>query len=409
MNSNQFPTLLEQVNAQTAIVEAATLPAVPANIARPSFGGRPQTTGGSILTRASREWSSRPSDERFLDLHELHDHTTRIKENSRAKVVANRSMQAQPTDDARGLVVVGPNGSPVTPTHWAFGQLAQRAGAPAGYLRDLPSPLAADCINYGLKCRDIEDMGVLLSRGDDSYKLAAVTGPQYGRIWNSTITGALVDRFGDGITGDFRVPGEFGKAVAVTRENTTLYASDRDMFVFLADEQHRIEIPNRRDGQTGTLARGFFVWNSEVGAGTLGIATFLFDYVCCNRIVWGSREYAEIRVRHTAGAPFRWLEEVMPAIGRYANSSTASVVKAIEDARNSKIGDADKVREFLAGRFSRSQAAAISAAHLAEEGRPIETLWDATVGATAYARGLQYQDARVDIEREAGKILNMAA
>jgi hypothetical protein len=373
---------------------------------------RPSVTPGAsrTLTQASRQWASRPSDERFVSLTELDAHCQNVRTNSRARVVPNRALRAEPTPDNSGLVVVGPNGSPVSPTHWAFGQLAQRADAPAGYLRDLPSPLAADCINYGLMRRDVEEMGVLLNKGSDSYQLTAVTGPNYGRVWNSTITRALVDRFGDGITGDFRVPGEFGRAVTVTKENTTLFASDRDMFVFLADEKNRIEIPDRRDGQPGTLARGFFVWNSEVGAGTLGIATFLFDYVCCNRMVWGARQYGEIRVRHTAGAPMRWLEDVTPAIERYANSSTHSITHAIEQARLAKIGNgSDDVREFLAKRFNRSQAGAMMAAHMSDEGRPIETLWDATVGATAYARGLQYQDARVDIEREAGKILDLAS
>jgi hypothetical protein len=50
------------------------------------------------------------------------------------------------------------------------------------------------------------------------------------------------------------------------------------MFVFLADEERRIEVPARRDGQPGSLARGFFVWNTEVGDKTLGAAFFLFDY-----------------------------------------------------------------------------------------------------------------------------------
>jgi hypothetical protein len=66
------------------------------------------------------------------------------------------------------------------------------------------------------------------------------------------------------------------------------------MFVFLADEKNRIELPNRRDGKTGELARGFFVTNSETGAGALKIKTFLFDYVCANRIVWGAHELEEI-------------------------------------------------------------------------------------------------------------------
>jgi len=228
-------------------------------------------------------------------------------------------------------------------------------------------------------------------------------------VWNSDIATALVDRFGDGINGAFRVPGEFGKRVEVTKENTTLYASDRDMFVFLADEERRIEIPNRRDGKPGSLARGFFVWNSETGAGTLGIATFLFDYVCCNRMVWGPREYQEIRVRHTAGAPIKWLEDVAPAIEAYAHSSTDGIAQTLALARSHRIGDVDKVREFLSKRFTKSQAGAMMAAHQTEEGRPIETLWDAATGATAYARGIQYMDQRVSIEREAGKIIDLAA
>jgi hypothetical protein len=48
------------------------------------------------------------------------------------------------------------------------------------------------------------------------------------------------------------------------------------------------------------------------------------------------------------------------------------------------------------------------AAHMAEEDRPIETLWDATVGATAYAKGIKWQDDRVDIERQAGRIMALA-
>ena len=118
-----------------------------------------------------------------------------------------------------------------------------------------------------------------------------------------SVVNALIDQFGDGATGDFRVPGMFGQALdQVTGENTTLYAGDRDMFIFLADEQNRIELPGRRDGKTGQLARGFFVSNSEVGAGTLKLKTFLFDYVCCNRIVWGAEQFNEIKIRHTAGA-----------------------------------------------------------------------------------------------------------
>jgi hypothetical protein len=322
----------------------------------------------------------------------------------------SRSIHAAPVegDETRKqLVVVGPDGAPTVPTNWAFGQLAGRVQAPAGYLRTLPADLAADALNYGLFKRPVEDMGVLLRQNGGS-ELAAVTGPNYGRVWNADVTKALVDRFGDGITGDFTVPGEFGKAVDVTKANTTLFASDRDMFVFLADEKHRIDLPGRRPGLTGSLARGFFVWNSEVGSKTLGIGTFLFDYVCCNRMVWGAEGYQEITLRHSVSAPTRWIEEVAPAIEAYANKSTDSITTAIEAARSARL-DPDKVDEFLTKRFTRGQAVAIKAAHMADEDRPIETLWDVSVGATAYARGIKFQDDRVDIERKAGRIMAEAS
>ena len=379
------------MNAVSNVIDLNTLP----------------SRGPSQLSQASRQWASRPDDERFLSLTEMQSHCERIRAHSAARVVPNRSLQAVPVEgDNKALRLMGPSGAPVDVTNWAFGQLAQRAGAPAGYLRDLPAPLAADCINYGLRySREVEEMGVLLTRDDERTTLRAATGPNYGRIWNADIVRALVDRYGDGITGDFRVPGEFGQRVEVSKANTTLYASDRDMFVFLADESNRIEVKNRRDGKTGSLARGFFVWNSETGAGSYGVAFFLFDFACMNRTVWGAEGYTEIRGRHTSGAPDRWLSQVAPSIEAFRNGSASVIERRIEAAQSARIPDVDA---FLSSRFSGKVAEAVKMAHVADEGRPIESLWDASVAVTAYARGIEYQDQRVSVEREGGKILSLA-
>jgi hypothetical protein len=335
-------------------------------------------------------------------------HFNRI--NSMAKCISSRQLEARPIDgDLEGLEIVGPNGGTVTPTHWAFGQLAGLAGAPAGYLRNLPGALAADCMNYGLRfTRDIQDVGVLVRHDEaaDVNELVAATGPNYGRVWNETIVRALIERFGDGVTGAFKVPGEFSKDVVVTKANTTLYAGDRDMFVFLADEKNRIEIPNRRNGQPGSLARGFFVWNSEVGSASFGVAMFLFDYVCCNRMVWGAEGFKEIRARHTVSAPDRWIEEVAPAIQAYADSSSAPAEALLIAAQAKRVDD---VEAFLAKRFTKREVGAVIAAHQADEQRPMETLFDVATGITAYARGIQWQDKRVEFERKAGQVLDLAA
>ncbi len=164
-------------------------------------------------------------------------------------------------------------------------------------------------------------------------------------------------------------------------------------------------MPNRRDGKSGSLARGIFAWNSEVGSQTAGIASFYFDYACCNRIVWGAEGFREIKLRHTSGAPHRFLEQVQPALQRYVEQPTMGITEAIKAAQAARVDDVD---EFLAKRFTRSEVSAIKLAHDVEEGRPIETLWDVATGATAYARSIPHQDDRVQIERKAGVILDLA-
>jgi hypothetical protein len=362
----------------------------------------------TTLMQASRQWATRPHDQRFTSLHDLLAFSRHQREMSGASVLSSRRLTAVPDDiDPRKGLLIETANTRAEPTHFSFGQLASLIGAPAGYLRELPAPLVADCLNYGLKIgRDVEEVGILTTFKGDGTELRAATGPRYGRVWNADVAEALVERFGDGISGDWRVPGEFGRDVVVDKSNTTLFAGDRDMLVFLADENYLIEVPNRRAGTTGAMARGFFVWNSEVGAATLGAGFFLFDYVCCNRIVWGAQDYTEVRIRHTAGAPDRWLEEVVPVLTEYAEASAKPVMQAIEDARSKRLDDVDK---FLSERFGKRLAADLRSVHEHEEHRPIETLWDVTTAATAFARNIPNQDKRVALEREAGKVMQLAA
>lgn len=362
------------------------------------------------LMQANQQWSTRPDDQRFLSLIELQEHMADLRQRSRSKVISNRDVAIAPVAGNHKALVIETSKNQAAVTNWAFGQLAQLAGAPAGYLRSLPTPIVADAMNYGLRyARDVEEMGILVSREDqrDLITLRAATGPNYGRIWNDDICRALVNRFGDGVSGEFRIPGEFGvQGQPITKQNTTIYGSDRDMWVFLADETNRITVDNRRNGRSGSLARGFFVWNSEVGAMSYGVAFFLFDYMCGNHIVWGAQEYKEVKGRHSSGAPHRWLEQVTPAIESFIHAKEGTVGDVIAAAQKKRVDDLDA---FLKTRFTNAQSEAIKLAHDADEGRPMASLWDVATGITAYARGVPHMNERVTIEREAGKVLALAA
>lgn len=372
----------------------------------------------TTLTQASRQWASHPADERFLSLTELREKVSGQRQRSISTVVSSRRIEVQPhpMDPIKGIAIAGDD-TMVDPTHWAFGQLANLAGAPASFLRKLPAPLVADAMNYGLRfMRDAEEIGILRTEAEkvgdagtiiEHTQLRAATGPRYGRVWNEEIVTALEQKFGDGRTGDFRVPGEFGQQVEITRANTTIYGSDRDIFVFLADEENRIDVKNRRHGQPGSLARGFFVWNSEVGSQSIGAAFFLFDYVCMNRIVWWGQDFKEIRLRHTKSAPDRWLEEISPVLIEYSNASAQPIADTIREAQRKRVDD--DLDRFLRNRFTTAEAKAIQAAHEREEGRPIETIWDVVTGTTAHAKTIEHQDARVDLERKGGRLLDLVS
>lgn len=369
------------------------------------------------LLQASRQWATRTSDERLLNLFELGAKTRHEREISKDAVVSSRDLEfmPDPSDPLKGLLVQRKGiGKVAVPTHFATGQLATLAKAPVGYLRTLPTPLVADLLNYGMGyARDVEETKILV-RQNGKTELAAATGPNYGRVWNSDIADALIRNFGNGISGDWCVPGEFGKRVEVTKENTTIYAGDRDMFVFLADEKNRIQMQGRRSmGMNkqhgdGSLARGFFVWNSEVGSATLGVAMFLFDYTCSNRIVWGAQGFREIKLRHTSGAPDRFIEQVMPVLNNMHKSSAAPIEQTIKAAQSAALDES--VSDFLSKRrYSTSKIAQVIGAFEDEEQRPIESIWDVVTGITAAAKSIGWQDERVVMERDAGKILDLVA
>jgi hypothetical protein len=377
-----------------------------------------------VLGTASQQWSSRPMDERFLSLIDMDSFVSGEHARAEQVVRANRDVTFEAVEDGshRGLfaMVEGPRERsqvrgdrvPVDPTHWSFGQLANLAGAPAGFLRDLPAELTADILNYRLTVdRQVEEIGMLFRRPIDNDSnahrtIAAATGPGYGRIFNDSIVKALRRHFGDGRTGQWRVPGEFGREVAVTKDNTTLYASDRDMFVFLTDERNPIEVKNRRDGKPGTMSRGFYIYNSEVGSSKFGLASFFLDYVCMNRNIWGVEGFEEITFRHSSGAPHRFIERAMPLLERYSRSGTVEITTQIAAAQAAKV---DNVADFLAKRkFTKSTIEAVQKAHTKDEGRPIETLFDLSNGITAHARSIEYQDERVALERKAGEIFALA-
>ena len=198
--------------------------------------------------------------------------------------------------------------------------------------------------------------------------------------------------------------------VDVSKDTTTLYASDRDVFLFLVDDLNPIEAGTLPDGAPDLYFRGFYCWNSEVGAKTLGIASFYLLAVCQNRNLWGVEDFQEISIRHSKYAANRFAHEAAPALTRFANSSPAPFVEGIRATRERIVARTDEDRtDFLRKRgFSKTETAKIVETVLAEEGHPPESVFDFVQGITAFARSKPQQDARLDMEGRAKKLLERA-
>src|SRR5439155_14156253 len=104
-----------------------------------------------------------------------------------AKVIERPYAELRVEAQGEDVNLVGRGGIPATFTHWSFGQLSARAGAPADYLRSLPPTLAAQNLNYGLCNRPPEGNAQLLFHADGSLVLRAFTSDKYSRIWNHEV------------------------------------------------------------------------------------------------------------------------------------------------------------------------------------------------------------------------------
>jgi hypothetical protein len=385
-----------------------------------SSGFKVDISRGERIGRVSSEWFSRPDDERFLSLTNLYDTVRSRAERAHARTIESAAIRVEATrDNAERLELLVPGQrQAIAPTHWSYGQLCSLVGAPATYMRQLPAPLAAINLQHGLLNHRAE-LVKTLEMDDGRLELRAVTGPEYGRIWDHELVSAVMKIAGNG-TGDtmWKVPGVLDWAtmthnpfIDITKDTTTLYASDRDVFLFLVDDTHPIEagrLPNR---EPDLYFRGFYAWNSEVGSKTLGIASFYLRAVCANRNLWGTENFEEITIRHSKFAAQRFAHEAAPALTRFANSSPAPFIAGIKAARERIVARKDDDREtFLRRRgFSKGETGKVIEMVLSEEGRPPESIFDFVQGITALARTKTNQDTRLELEGKAKKLLESAA
>jgi hypothetical protein len=101
---------------------------------------------------------------------------------------------------------------------------------------------------------------------------------------------------------------------------------------------------------------------------------------------------------------------VAPALTSFANSSPAPFVAGITAARQRIVARTDEDRESFLRKngFSKSDTSKVIETVLGEENRKPERIFDFVQGITAVARGKTHQDARLELEGKAKRLMERA-
>ncbi len=157
-----------------------------------SHGYKVDVSRGQNIGRVSSEWFNRPADERYLSLTDLRNSVKHRSERSKTRIIESEAIRVEASRDnpERLTLMLPAANAPVAPTHWSFGQLASLVGAPATYLRQLPAALAGINLQHGLLNHRAEQVKTLeIENG--RLELRAVTGPDYGRIFDHELVEAV--------------------------------------------------------------------------------------------------------------------------------------------------------------------------------------------------------------------------
>ena len=385
---------------------------------------------------AHRQWAQRPPDECFQTLEDLHNFCSGYRERSYTTSLPVSVLEAWPTEDNdiklvpkvtdaygekwAGMAMVPKTG--LSFTNFSFRQFCSYIDASdaARYLSRLPTDIACLNINHGLNNTEPKSAKLLLQsegtkgtgNGGTTF-LKAATSRVYNRIWNSEVTAFLLranECFDNRLAPPFswmndRGSGDNGGNGGKT--GTGLYASDHDMFAFLVDSDKAI------DGISGSeLVRGFYIYNNEVGTGSLGLCAFLCDMVCGNHIIWGVKDLVSVSARHIGRAATQTLNEVFPAaVAIQMLSKTDEQVKKIKTAQNKTLGHKkEQVTDFLFEKRLATRALANESWDYADrrDGLNPMTIWGMVQGMTASARSITFADKRVQVEKSAAKLLALA-
>jgi len=359
----------------------------------------------NTLNVAQRQLYARPDDECFPGWDPLLGYLRSREFHSGERDIHHASLSVVPAEDTLMLS----NGfEDYHLNDWSFRQVCDLSSAPPNFINRLPADLAADVLNRTRQLYGTEkDEGRLLIQGAADPVARALYSRTYTRIPDLTVA-ELVRRTATGFVPAGDVAGRHVGMPPVRPERSGLYASSRDMFLFLADEDNPVEWRPDNGGQGAAFYRFLIVANSETTARKLCYLMGLMEGICGNHLIWGAEEVLAIERRHVGDAD-KILEELEGAIEALRDRRTLHEdLRILQVAKTTTFAaDQEKAVEILYPKYVTKQIAAQAVESAIADfhaSLPL-SVWNVVRGLTRVSQHIPYEDERVAVDRTAGKLL----
>ncbi len=329
---------------------------------------------------------SRSDDQHFATFDALYSHCLNRQRNS--EMHWRLPAEVIPTDYQGQLHLKLTGSRAFSLTDWSFGQVCQLSGLKKESLNRLKSSTAAQVLVETMPRghRPIQ----IFTEGDVIRSLHPVG---YTRIHDAALLELVIDE-----AFDFDPPpvGESGA--------TGLYAGEQDMFAFMIDSKAWVEVGEER------FAPGFYLWNSEVGRRSMGLASFWYQRVCGNHIVWDPTHLVSYSRKHTANVETA-LGEFRKIIRHLVESSSVrkdKFAKSISRAQQTSLGTStDQVSKVLTG-FGLAAGSVKEAVEAMAAKSDGFTVYNAVDSLTRVTGRLQNAGERVEQDGKIGQLLSLA-
>jgi len=359
-----------------------------------------------VLDTASHQLMSRPDDEIFPDIDSLIAHLEWREAITESAPFQKIEVVSHTTGVPVALLL---DDTEYHPTHYSWTSVCQLAGAPPKYINTLSPELASRCLNYGI-ARRADKMGqesnVALTSGDT---VRAFYSDKYSRLPDVEVAKCVRDTaypLGYRPAGEFA--GKRGGLAPVKPEATGLYASDRDIFLFLANEEGGFEI----DGDT--FYHSLIVTNSEGGVRRVSFISALYRYICGNYLIWDAKDILQVSGVHRGDTPYKVLDmmgKVLAGYDQYRRQMAEVDRARIIAARTTAFADTPELaaeRLHKEYRLPKKQSEVVLKYAADDRGYPQDPLsvFGIAQGMTLASQTNPYMDSRFDLDVLAGRVLH---